>query len=638
MKDIGYFQSAWLFIWNFIKQSFVYRLLRSCYDGISGAWQRSIITDFFRREHFSDGSSEKSVFGRILHSPFTFLTWLQKVCGSKLKKKIETSYIVRFCNIYLHNLLAFNSRFIGILMVGAALGSVIASVSRGGQGSIAMYAVLIVGAAVSITNINLTEFLADSWIAKLIQHLSGIEFGYKFYDKGFTVKVSRLWIAAFVGIIAGIAGGMLGPVMGIGVIVGLFAVFLVLKSTLAGVYMTVFLAPLVPTMAMVGMVMLCFLSILVRALTDKGFKWRFEGVGFLMLGFLAVYLFASINSFAMVNSLSIFAIYLVFMLFYFVVINTIKSRKQLFDVLTIFAVSGTLVCLYGVAQYLFGWDTAAAWLDDEMFGDIKMRVYSTLENPNVLGEYILLILPVCAALVWQKPNKLSKLVFTLAAGVMFATLILTFSRGCWIGFMVTAGLFVTFVCGKIWGLALIALPFVPMIIPESIINRFASVGDMKDSSTSYRVYIWMGSLAMVKDFWASGIGPGTEAFKAVYPFYSYSGIVAPHSHNMFLQILVETGVVGIGVFLIILYMFGKKMIDGYQATSRKGSRLGAMIVAITTGVIGFAVQGMFDNCFYNYRVFLIFWFVLALGISAVYIAKDEKKKNETKQSLKVVKD
>lgn len=621
MKDIGYFQSVWLFIWNVIKQSFVYKLLRGCYDGISSAWQRSLITNIFRREHFAEGSAERSIAGRVLHSPFTFLAWLQKTAGSKLRDKIRTSYIVHVCNVYLHNLLALNTRFIGILLVGLSLGSIIASVCTGGSGNILMYAILIVGAAVSITNINLTKLLHDSFIVKIVQHLSGVEFGYKFYDEKYTQSVSRLWIAGAAGFAAGAVWQLAGPIMGLGVLAGMFALFLILKSTLAGVYMTVFLAPLMPTMAMAGLVMLCLFSVLIKSITDKGFKWRFEGVGFLMLGFLAVYLFASVNSFARANSLSIFAIYLVFVLFYFVVINTVKTKKQLFDVLTIFALSGLIVCLYGVAQYVFGWDTSAAWIDDEMFGDIKMRVYSTLENPNVLGEYILLVLPVCAALVWQKPKKLSKLVYIIAAGIMFGTLILTFSRGCWIGFMITAGLFVTFVCGKIWGLALIALPFLPMIIPESIINRFASVGDMKDSSTSYRVYIWMGSLAMIKDFWASGIGPGTEAFKAVYPFYSYSGIVAPHSHNMFLQILVESGIVGIGVFLTILFMFVKKMIDGYQATSGKGSKLGAMIVAIAAGVAGFAVQGMFDNCFYNYRVFLIFWMVLALGISAVYIAK-----------------
>lgn len=46
----------------------------------------------------------------------------------------------------------------------------------------------------------------------------------------------------------------------------------------------------------------------------------------------------------------------------------------------------------------------------------------------------------------------------------------------------------------------------------------------------------MGTLAMLKDYWMCGIGPGDAAFNLVYPKYSYSGIVAPHAHNLFLQI------------------------------------------------------------------------------------------------------
>ena len=76
-----------------------------------------------------------------------------------------------------------------------------------------------------------------------------------------------------------------------------------------------------------------------------------------------------------------------------------------------------------------------------------------------------------------------------------------------------------------------------------MINRFASIGNLGDSSTSYRVYIWMGTLAMLKDYWMCGIGPGDAAFNLVYPKYSYSGIVAPHAHNLFLQIVCDAGVV-----------------------------------------------------------------------------------------------
>ena len=139
---------------------------------------------------------------------------------------------------------------------------------------------------------------------------------------------------------------------------------------------------------------------------------------------------------------------------------------------------------------------------------------------------------------------------------------------------------------------------------------------MKDSSTSYRVYIWFGTFLMLKDFWLSGIGMGTEAFTRVYPFYPYNAIVAPHAHNMFLQLLVETGIVGIMVFVIILIAFFKELSQIHKDGGRK-SPVSVMTVAIASAVAGFLLQGIFDNCFYNYRVFMIFWLVLAVGVAAL---------------------
>ena len=210
---------------------------------------------------------------------------------------------------------------------------------------------------------------------------------------------------------------------------------------------------------------------------------------------------------------------------------------------------------------------------------------------------------------------------------MFAALILTFSRGCWLGLIAAAAIFITFAAGKLWGLALIALPILPAILPESIINRFTSIGDMKDSSTSYRVYIWMGTLAMIRDFWVSGIGMGSEAFTEIYPFYSYSGIVAPHSHNLFLQIIVESGVGGIAVFLLILIMFLKKMMTGWQYGG-KSNPASVMITALSAGVCGFLLQGMFDNCFYNYRVLLVFWCVIGMAAACVKVLKKGDELND----------
>ena len=76
--------------------------------------------------------------------------------------------------------------------------------------------------------------------------------------------------------------------------------------------------------------------------------------------------------------------------------------KQLKTILYVLITVATLTAVYGIYQYAFGDIYSQAWLDGEMFEDIKMRVYSTLENPNVYGEYLLLIIPIIAALFWTE--------------------------------------------------------------------------------------------------------------------------------------------------------------------------------------------------------------------------------------------
>jgi O-antigen ligase len=68
---------------------------------------------------------------------------------------------------------------------------------------------------------------------------------------------------------------------------------------------------------------------------------------------------------------------------------------------------------------------------------------------------------------------------------------------------------------------------------------------MTDSSTAYRVYIWIASLRLIEKFWPSGIGTGVDVFMQVYPKYALSGVaMAPHAHNLFLVVMVELGIAG----------------------------------------------------------------------------------------------
>ena len=307
-----------------------------------------------------------------------------------------------------------------------------------------------------------------------------------------------------------------------------------------------------------------------------------------------------------------------FILFYFVVVNAVKDEKSLNILLHIFVFSATIASIYGLHQYVYGDLYSQAWLDKNMFESIKMRVYSTFENPNVFGEYLLLVGPINFSFLFEEKKILKKLIAFGMLSINTLTLILTFSRGCWLGILFAIAILLIVIDRRFILLGILALLVAPFVLPETIISRFTSIGNMGDTSTSYRVAIWMGTIAMLKDYWFSGIGLGITSFNKVYPIYAYAGTTAQHSHNLYLQLMVENGIMGLVMFLGIIYNFFKEMIISLVKKKK------ILLVGIMSGMVGFLVQSMTDHTWYNYRVVLIFWMVVAFGVSYAKIIQEEK--------------
>lgn len=136
---------------------------------------------------------------------------------------------------------------------------------------------------------------------------------------------------------------------------------------------------------------------------------------------------------------------------------------------------------------------------------------------------------------------------------------------------------------------------------------------------------------MLRDNFFSGIGVGEAAWYELYPDYSLSGIeAAPHSHNLFIQIALEQGIFGLVVFLVILFMLLRisfklfsKMArnDDIAENTKINTRL--MISGPICGLAAVLLQGLTDYSWYNYRVYLMFWLVLALIPALVKNAERE---------------
>ncbi len=372
------------------------------------------------------------------------------------------------------------------------------------------------------------------------------------------------------------------------------------------------LAPLLPTLAILALAVGGFFSMLLVLGLHRERTVTVGPTGVYVVLYAAVYFYATLTSTSLSGSLYPGLLTIAFVLFYFVVTSCGITEQTMTRLLTAMVTVGVVVSFYGFYQLLNPSQFRSVWTDTDMFSTITFRVYSTLENPNVLGSYFLLIIPLGAGLLLTADCKLKRICYLLACGIMGVCLILTYSRGCYLGLLFAAAVFLVLLDRRFLILGLVLLLCSPLYLPESVLSRFTSIGDMADTSTSYRVYIWLGTLAMLKNYWFCGVGPGSTAFNMVYPQYAYSAITAPHAHNLFLQITCDTGICGIAVFLILLVSFYRMMFTAIRRETHR--KLQILQIAGVSAVSGFLVESMTDYTFYNYRVMLLFWLILGLCV------------------------
>lgn len=372
------------------------------------------------------------------------------------------------------------------------------------------------------------------------------------------------------------------------------------------------LAPLLPTMAVLGLAAVGYCSLLLNLVRDRTRQLGWAPINRYVILYAVIYLAGAVFSIDPGTSLNPGLLGAAFMLFAVVLYNAVTNRNQLDALLTLMVLAAAAVSVYGLLQYVFGWGyQSRAWIDRDMFSDISFRATSTLDNPNMLGQYLILAVPMGGAKLLGAKNWAGRAFYFICCGLMCLCMLLTMSRGAWLGLLFAGAVFVVLLNPRLILLLPVALAGLWLLLPDTIINRFASIGNLSDASTTFRVYIWMGTLSMLKNNWLSGIGPGAEAFNMVYPAYSLNGIFTPHSHNLFLQIVCDAGIAALAVFLILLFVYFRLMCSAISREHNWTSRIHQ--IAFTAGVCGFLVQGMTDYSFYNYRVLFLFWTYLALG-------------------------
>lgn len=594
-------------------------LCGKCYDrfcaGFYKLYNESFISRFFADSRYSD-VLKNSFFGKILNIPEKILLFLQKKLLPTVNGIINDSLV---CTLF-SKWADISIRFYGIIMCAFSAPLFFLRES-GNVGFVLILTTFIVGILMIFVNRSLRDLFGGSAVLCAIT---------RFFTEFDTTKTYKFEACHKKQIISGLILGLISSfvclkfgaeVVAVSVCGILCFAFLIRYLSL-GVFLTVILSPMLPTMALVGLSILCTAILCIHAIADRNFTFSKNPMNVFVTFFAIALIWGCINSFSFMASIKQTAVHLSFIMFYFVVVNTIRTKQQWIALIKLFLVSAFVVSLYGVAQNFLGVNSTESWLDENMFQNIKVRVYSFFNNPNVLGEFLVVTIPLTAAVIWGKIREEHKTVFGIIFITMAACMIFTWSRGAWLGMLFACALFFV-IMDKRWViigvLALLLLPLLMVLSGNTtILERIMSVGNTADTSTAYRVSIWRASIDIIRNFWLSGIGIGSEAFKKVYPAYALSGAgFALHSHNLYLQIWVEMGLIGICSLISMILMFVKQVFSKKIIGIRRTSNYAKIIIAIGAGVLGFMLQGLTDYVWYNYKILMTFWVFIALGISGV---------------------
>jgi len=241
---------------------------------------------------------------------------------------------------------------------------------------------------------------------------------------------------------------------------------------------------------------------------------------------------------------------------YLIVGQTVQTPAQVKQVVQALGASAVLVVLWGFFQFAFGVDVAdVKWTDPEAFPELRKRIFSTLENPNVLAGYLDVFICLALGLLAKAPKRSQKIILIGAIVLLAACLAMTYSRGA---FLTIALVFVVYGVLKDWRVIILFVLVTGIIAygDANFIDRIFSTFNGFDSSEGVRVGIWVSTIAMISDHPFAGIGWG--AYKFVYPQYNYyvadPNITIYHAHNIYLNCAAEIGIVGALAFF--WYFFG----------------------------------------------------------------------------------
>ncbi len=295
----------------------------------------------------------------------------------------------------------------------------------------------------------------------------------------------------------------------------------------------------------------------------------------------------------------------------------VRTRSDIFRVLTAFLVSSALNAQVGVDQALFG-DT---WSMEGVGRAIGLFNSATafgifVGRALAMALALAIFLPSADELMRRRHWGYALLCLPLGLGV-----ILSFTRGAWLG--VGMAVLVVALVARAWrlllGLGGLAVAGVIYSLFSNV-ERLNTLFSLTGGTNVSRLVIWQSAWRVIKAHPLTGIGLDQFLYQEGYGIPQNRFQTVSHPHNWILDTWLRLGLWGLGLMALTFLVYF--VLAGYAYRGQRNTVRGALILALIAGMTDHVVHGLVDMAYFTQDLALVFWFMLGL-LGAVLLMPKE---------------
>ena len=281
-------------------------------------------------------------------------------------------------------------------------------------------------------------------------------------------------------------------------------------------------------------------------------------------------------------------------------VNIVRTERRLRVMLYLAQAVTALLCLLAINDYRLG-NLAA-----EGYRVVGRSTGGMFENTNDLGIHLVTMLPIAVALALGGRGVLRKLLFGGCAALALVTIVLTFSRGAFLG-LLASGVVMAWKLGRrnrplVFAVMGATAVLFMALAPGEYWVRLASIFDSsldRFGSAQARAGLLRHSLVSAIANPVFGLGLNN------FPLTSPRGLVA---HNAYMQVASELGFAAAVVYtmFVVAPLKRLRLIERGTFAGRRASKFYYLSVGLQASLVGYMVSSFFVSvAFYLYIYYLV---------------------------------